>query len=229
MKAFLTSLAMLITCTVPYCMAVAQNTPSPAISPAPSPSTGASAATVPVPPPPVIVRVEQVPRIKLEPSAKPSGWERAAPIVGPIISGLLALGGVWLGLKVGQANTQKTIEAAQKTSDAAINQKANEAEQKEIQEKLDSFYGPYLQRSLENRLLALELRDRQPDKATFRTLIKLLDPAWLPGLSQADQTIVTEIVGNGEGASRFDPGKVRGGRSRRFSLSRTSRNTLHDA
>jgi hypothetical protein len=104
---------------------------------------------------------------------------------------------VWLGLKVGKSNTEKTIETAQRNSDAAINQKANEAELKEIQEKLDTFCGPYLQRSEENRLLALELRDRQPDRATFRTLLKLLDPAWFVSLSKADQTIIDEIVGNG--------------------------------
>lgn len=55
-----------------------------------------------------------------------------------------------------------------------------------------------MQRSEENRLLALELRDRQPDKATFRTLLKLLDPEWFPSLPKADQTIVLEIVRNGE-------------------------------
>ena len=143
-----------------------------------------------------MVRVEQVAPIKIE-QAGASWWARLAPIMAPLVSGFIALGGVWLGLRVGQSNTQKTIDAALRTSEAAINQKASEAELKEIQGKLDTFYGPYMQRSEENRLLALELRARQPDPATFRTLLKLLDPAWFAGLSKSDQTIVNEIVNNG--------------------------------
>lgn len=143
-----------------------------------------------------MVRVEQVAPIKLEPGGDSSWWARLAPIIAPLISGFTALGGAWLGLRVGQSNTQKTIEAAQRNSEAAINQKASEAELKEIREKLDTFYGPYMQRS-ENRLLALKLRDRQPDRVTFRTLLNLLDPAWFAGLAKADQTIVSEIVNNG--------------------------------
>jgi len=69
---------------------------------------------------------------------------------------------------------------------------------KEIRTKLDGFYGPFVQRLEEGRLLANELRDRQPDKSTFRMLIKLLDPGWLKGTSPADRTIATEIVENGQ-------------------------------
>jgi hypothetical protein len=179
--------------------AIAQTAPFPPqpVPPSVLPSAAVEPSQVVQPPPPLVVRVEQVAPIKLEPSGDSSWWTRLVPIIAPIISGLIALGGVWLGLRVGQSNTQRTIDAAQLNSEAAINQKANESELKEIQEKFDAFYGPYLQRSEENRLLALELRDRQPDRATFRTLLKLLDPAWFAGLSKADQTIVNEIVGNG--------------------------------
>ena len=47
--------------------------------------------------------------------------------------------------------------------------------------------GSYLQRSEENRLLAVELRARQPDAATFRMLLKLLNPAWFSSLSKGGE------------------------------------------
>ncbi len=185
--------------------ALAQTTSSEAPASLPPPKTAtpsvapaAPSVTPAAPSPPLIVRVEQVAPIKLESTKESSWWARVAPFIASVISGFIAFIGVLLGLKVGETNTQRTIEAAQRNSDAAINQKANEAELKAIQDKLDAFYGPYLQRSEESRLLASELRDRQPNKETFRTLLKLLDPAWFPALSKADQTIVNEIVENGD-------------------------------
>jgi hypothetical protein len=62
----------------------------------------------------LVVRVEQVAPIRLEPSGESSWWTVLVPIIAPIVSGLIALGGVWLGLKVGQNNTARTIEAAQR-------------------------------------------------------------------------------------------------------------------
>ena len=100
------------------------------------------------------------------------------------LPGFIGLAGTWLALWVGRRN-----------ADASTNQKANEAELASIVARLDGFYGPYLQRSEENRLLAEELRSRQP--AGFRTLIGLLDPAWNPSLDKADGTIVDEVVENG--------------------------------
>jgi hypothetical protein len=140
----------------------------------------ASAAT----PSPLLVRVEQAEPIKLEQGPPKPWWD---PLVAPAISALSALAGALIGGGI-----------AQRSSAATINQKANEAEVKEIRTKLDTFYGPFVQRLEEGRLLANELRDRQPDKGTFRTLIKLLDPDWLKNASPADRTIVTEIVENGQ-------------------------------
>lgn len=132
----------------------------------------------------LLVRVEQVGPIKLE-QAPPKAWWDS--LLAPVISALTALAGAFIGGSI-----------AQRSNASTINQKANEVEAKEIRTKLDTFYGPFVQRLEEGRLLANELRDRQPDKGTFRTLIKLLDPDWLKNASPADRTIVAEIVENGK-------------------------------
>lgn len=135
-------------------------------------------------PSPLLVRVEQAGPIKLDQGPPKAWWES---LLAPVLSALTALAGAFIGGSI-----------AQRSSAATINQKANEVEAKEIRTKLDTFYGPFVQRLEEGRLLANELRDRQPDKGTFRTLIKLLDPDWLKNASPADRTIVTEIVENGQ-------------------------------
>jgi hypothetical protein len=197
MKRALNKIAASAFVALAYGGALAQTPSSPATPPSVPSAAIPSTGTVTPPSAPMVVRLEPIAPIQLKSDSDPSWWTRIAPIIAPVLSGLLALGGVWLGLKVGQKNTERTIKAAQRNSEAAINQKANEAELKEIQDKLDTFYGPYLLRSEENRLLAVELRNRQPDATTFRTLTKLLDPAWFRNLSKGDQTIVNEIVANG--------------------------------
>ncbi len=169
--------AYVLVCYLTLPTAVAQT----AASAAASSSQRAVAST----PAPLLVRVEQVAPLKMEPSASKSLWEVILP---PVISALTALGGAFVGGWIGQ-----------RSSAATINQKNNEAELKEIRAKLDGFYGPFSRRSHEGELMALELRERQPDKATFRTLLKLLDPEWLKNASKADHTIVAEIVQNGAG------------------------------
>jgi hypothetical protein len=78
----------------------------------------------------------------------------------------------------------------------SLSQSVNAAELKDIETKLDTFYGPYMQRSETNRLLAEEFKSHQPDPKTFRTLKLLIDPDWRNRLSRSDQTIVGEIVKN---------------------------------
>jgi hypothetical protein len=155
----------------------------------PAPAASGSVRTSALPasaaaPSPLLVRVEQAGPIKLEQGSPKAWWES---LLAPVISALTALAGAFIGGSI-----------AQRSSAATINQKANEAEVKDIRTKLDTFYGPFVQRLEEGRLLANELRDRQPDKGKFRTLIKLLDPDWLKHTSPADRTIVTEIVQNGQ-------------------------------
>jgi len=47
-----------------------------------------------------------------------------------------------------------------------------------------------------NSLLARELRDRQPDKDTYRLLRSVFNKQWLESLSDGDKTIVREICNN---------------------------------
>gem|GEM_PF-5586489 len=107
-----------------------------------------------------------------------------------------ALAGALLGVIASQWTTRRTIDAAKRNAEDAINQKANEIELAELRSRLEGFYGPYQQLSEENRLLAEEFRSRQSD-SDIRTLLKLLDPDWFPQLSKSDQTIVEEIIRNG--------------------------------
>jgi hypothetical protein len=90
------------------------------------------------------------------------------------------------------------VKSSQRTAAELVHQKANEAELASIQTRLNEFYGPYLQRSEENRRVADELRSRQPVPGDFRLLLALQDEAWRAGLSKTDKTLVEEIVANGE-------------------------------
>jgi hypothetical protein len=78
----------------------------------------------------------------------------------------------------------------------SLSQSVNAAELKDLQTKLDTFYGPFLQRSEINRLMVEEFKSHQTDPGSFRTLTLLLDPNWRSRLSKSDQTIVSEIVKN---------------------------------
>ena len=118
------------------------------------------------------------------PIATPSWWYAPPPLLTAALSGFFGLAGTALALQFGWWNTK-----------TAINQKANEAELAAIRAKLDAFYGPYLQRSEENKLLAAELHSRQPPG--FRTLLGLVDPRWYKNLTKAESTLVDEIVANG--------------------------------
>ena len=92
---------------------------------------------------------------------------------------------------------------AQRTNEASLWQKANETELKDIQAKLDGFYGPFMQMSEANRLLAQELRDRQPDRETYRLIAKVFDKEWLERLPPGDRTIVREVCQNAAGLEAF--------------------------
>jgi hypothetical protein len=81
-----------------------------------------------------------------------------------------------------------------RTTRATTIQKANEAELAALDAKLDKFYGPYLQLSSTNRLIATELKSRQPEPEKMRILLILLDPDWRSKLSKGDAALVDEIV-----------------------------------
>jgi hypothetical protein len=132
-------------------------------------------------PRPLSIRIEQAAPFQMA-SGRRDWWE---PYLQPFVSGLTALGGALIGGWLGRRNAS-----------AAINQKANETEMKELQAKLNEFYGRFRQISAENKLIAGEFKSRHGDN-DFRTLVALLDPAWRERLSAADKTIVETIVQNG--------------------------------
>jgi hypothetical protein len=78
------------------------------------------------------------------------------------------------------------------TSQETTLQKANEAELDALETKLDKFYGPYLQLSNTNRLIATELKSRQPDPDKMRILLIMLK--WKEGFSKGDIAQINEIV-----------------------------------
>ena len=153
-------------------------------APAPPAATGSGASQ------PTVIRIEPIGPLHLA-ADKPPGWTYWVPIVGPVISGLLAFLGAWAGLRIAQRNTLQTVQASQKTSEAAMWQKANETELRDIEEKLDKFYGPFSIRLKTDHQLAQDIRSRQP--AGYRLLVKLFDPLWLPGLSAGDRKLVELI------------------------------------
>lgn len=168
--------------------------PSPAAPPAvrspparPQPQPPAEPAPPAAPLPVIHLHVDAPP-----PGAPKRDW------VAPAITGVFSFLGALLVLLAGLGNTARTVRASVKTSEALIHQKANEAEVANIQARLSDFYGPYLQRSDENRLLIEELRSRQPNPETFRTLTALQDPQWKRRLSRVDRMLLREIVDTGE-------------------------------
>ena len=73
-------------------------------------------------------------------------------------------------------------------------QKANEVELEALQTKLDSFYGPYLQLSSTNKLIAADLKKGRPEGAEMRVLLLLLDPAWKARFTPGEIALVEEIL-----------------------------------
>lgn len=118
---------------------------------------------------------------QLTPAAGP-WWDK---LLQPGLAALAGLGGAMIGAWVGRWNTV-----------AGINQKANELEIKEIQTRLNDFYGRFQQVAEENHLIAREFKDHYGDPA-MRTLLKLLDPEWRAALSPSDKAIVKSLVENG--------------------------------
>jgi hypothetical protein len=151
---------------------------------------GAGGSQAAVAPQPSVIRVEPVGPIHLE-SDKPTSSSIWLPIVSPIFSGLLALLGAWIGLKISQQNTLKTIEGAITSNQATLWQKANEGELRSIQEKLDKFYGPLMTRLQADHILAQDIRSRQPPG--YRLLKSLFDRQWLASLSAGDRKLVDVI------------------------------------
>ncbi|MGH6689351.1 MAG: hypothetical protein ACREF4_01535 [Gammaproteobacteria bacterium] len=147
--------------------------------------TGASGATV--------VRVEQVPPLTIQSTGVGTGWtaKEVIPAVAGGLGFVAAIVSIVVTLKINSRGMAQRDSEFQKS----ITQRRNELELTLLQEKLDKFYGPYLQLSETNALLAREFISRQPDRA-FRTLPALLDPERRKQLSgdKNDWTIVSQIM-----------------------------------
>jgi hypothetical protein len=202
------------------CHAQTPSPPPQAQVPAPTPTPQAS-RPIALNVPPLSLRVEAIPPVELKSAPTNLSLKDFAPTLGAIIGLIGAFAAVWISagnnsetVTVTQKNNQASIEAAQRNAESAVLaaqrnneatlwQKANETELKEIQAKLDSFYGPFLQLSGMNGLLAHELRARQPDAETFRLLKSVCNSQWLDSLSQGDKTVVREICNNAATLQNF--------------------------
>ncbi len=153
----------------------------------------AAPGTQPLPP---TIRIEPVGSLKLDAGPGPSFWSSAIPIVGPLLSAAIALFGVLLVARNAEANTRRTIEAAQANSDAALWQKANETELRDIQAKLDGFYIPFQLLSEANFQFASDLRSRQGGE--YRLLLKLFDKEWREQLSVGNKKLVEIVCTNAD-------------------------------
>jgi type II secretory pathway pseudopilin PulG len=117
------------------------------------------------------VRVEAIPTVELKSTPSGLSLNDFAPSLGAIIGLIGALVAVWMsgrsnkqtvemaqrnnqasieaaqrnnqaGIEAAQRNAEASIKAAQRNNEADLWQKANETELKDIQAKLDGFYGP---------------------------------------------------------------------------------------
>lgn len=145
---------------------------------------------------PQTLRLEPVGTFKLDSGPGAPWWTYFVPVAGPIVSGLIAFGGVWLALRNAEGNTRRTLEAAQRNNNASIWQKANETELREIQGKLDGFYMPFQLLSKANHQLAKDIRSRQAEG--YRMLLKLFDKEWRDSLLDGDKKLVEIVCNNGE-------------------------------
>ncbi|HDR9355868.1 TPA: hypothetical protein QDB44_001718 [Burkholderia vietnamiensis] len=139
------------------------------------------------------IRVESVSPMTLNNGTSVPRWTYWIPSIGPIISGVLAFLGVYLGLRIATKNASETLQSAQKNNEAVLWQKANEVELRDIQIKLDEFYIPFQLKSNANLQFAQDLKSRQGKD--YRLLLKLFDREWRDSLAAGDKKLI-EIVSN---------------------------------
>jgi len=108
----------------------------------------------------------------------------------PLWTAVLSAAAALLGAVVGYIGTTRNARAA-------IIQKTNELEIESIERRLTEFVGPFLHLSEENKILAAELKRKQPGGADFRTLTALLTEGWLDSLSAGDRNLLDAVVANG--------------------------------
>lgn len=135
----------------------------------------------------------------------PAEAAQAAVTAGPSIAAIAAMTSAVAALCaviVGFVINGRTLKTARETMEAAAWQKANEAELKVIQDRLDTFFGPFRQMSGVNRLMSRDLRDRQGD-ARFILLEQLFDQTWRASLSAGETALIDEIAANAKTLRAF--------------------------
>lgn len=136
----------------------------------------------------ITVRLEQVSPLKID--QPPKSLLRDI-FTGPMMSGIASAVASAIVALVG-------VKMALRNTEATLYQKSNEAQVKELQTRLNEFYGPFNQISKENELLSQEFRERhKKQKQDFRTLVALLDPNWRGSLDASDKALVEKMIQNG--------------------------------
>jgi hypothetical protein len=134
------------------------------------------------------IEIVKIAPVKLDQPAR-SIWRDI--LTGPVLSGIASAIASTIVALVG-------VKMALRNTQATLYQKSNEAEVKELQARLNEFYGPFHQISRENELVSREFRDRHkkhdPD---FRTLIALLDEQWRAALDKSDRALIDRMIQNG--------------------------------
>jgi hypothetical protein len=109
----------------------------------------------------------------------PPGW------LTPLISGISGVLGAVVGGYFATRNAK-----------GAVVQKTNELEIESIDRRLGEFVAPFEQLSMENLVLARELKRRHGGDG-FRTLPALLERGWKERLTTGDRALVDAVVSNG--------------------------------
>lgn len=168
----------------------AQNAPPSAAPPAgsasPAPTATPSPAASAPSPAPTVVQTTPVSSGGKSANTNNNDDRWTAKDVATILAGLGGLCGAAVAAFAIRSNGQ--------SSRATTIQKANEAELESLQSKLDGFYGPYLQLSSTNALIATDLKSRQREGAAMRVLLVLLDPDWRQNFTQGDVSLIEEIL-----------------------------------
>lgn len=150
-------------------VASAQNAPpsGPTAAGSASPATATTPSpTAPVPPAPATT-TPPAPAGGRSANANSNDDQWTTKDITTILAGLGAL----LGGLCGSIVAAFAIRSNGNSSRQTTIQKANEAELEALQSKLDNFYGPYLQLSNTNALIASDLKSRQREGAAMRVLL----------------------------------------------------------
>ena len=120
----------------------------------------------------------------------------------PLAPALVALAALWFS----DASNKRTLKAAKQNAEGTAWQKANEAEMRAIQERLDGFYGPFQTMSDVNRLMFRVLRSRSDHNLVL--MRDLFDPTFRAKLPAGEAALLAEIAANARKLREFIEARV---------------------